>query len=55
MKHTPQEWVSEQTKKLFPRKNEICLNCLKHQNNQNKYFHNFEAGQRVLEFGQRDG
>ena len=27
-------------------------NCLKHQNNQNNYFHNFEVGQRVLGFGQ---
>ena len=32
-----------------------ACNCLKHQNNQTKYFHNFEVGQRVLEFGQRDG
>ena len=31
-----------------------ACNGLKHQNNQ-KYFHNFEVGQRVLEFGQRDG
>ena len=32
-----------------------AYNCLKHQNNQKKYFHNFEMGQLVLEFGQRDG
>ena len=34
---------------------EYAYNCLKHQNNQNKCFHNFEVGQRVLEFGQQDG
>ena len=32
-----------------------ACNCLEHQNNQKRYFHNFEVGQRVLEFGQRDG
>ena len=32
-----------------------ACNCLKHQNNQKIYFHNFEVGQRVLEVGQRDG
>ena len=32
-----------------------ACNCLKHQNNQKIYFHNFEVGQRILEFGQRDG
>ena len=34
---------------------QYACNCLKHQNNQKKYFHNFEVGQRVLEFGQRNG
>ena len=29
-----------------------ACNWLKHQNNQKKYFHNFEVGQRVLGFGQ---
>ena len=33
----------------------INCNCLKHQNNQIRYFHNFKTGQRILEFGQRDG
>ena len=28
--------------------------CLKHPNNQKKHVHNFEVGQRVLEFGQHD-
>ena len=32
-----------------------ACNCLKHQNNPNKYFHNFEAGQRGFGFGQSDG
>ena len=32
-----------------------ACNGLKHQNNQTKYFHNFEVGQRVLEFGPHDG
>ena len=27
-----------------------ACNCLKHQNNQKKYFHNFEVGQCFLEF-----
>ena len=37
-------------KNYFPRKMKYACNCLKHQNNQKKDFHNFE-----VEFGQRDG
>ena len=62
MKRTPQVRSSEQTtspspviKNYFPRKIKYSCNCLKHQNNQNKYFHNFEVGSRVLEFRQHDG
>ena len=33
----------------------FACNCLKHQNNQKKYFHSFGMGQPVLEFMQRDG
>ena len=32
-----------------------ACNGLKHQDNQKKYFHNFEAGQSVLGFRKRDG
>ena len=42
-------------KTIFQEKMEYACNCQKHQNNQKKYFHNFEVGQRVLEFRQRDG
>ena len=62
MTRTPQAWSSEQTtshspiiKNYFQEKIKDACNCLKHQNNQNKYFHNFEVGQSVLEFGQHDG
>ena len=44
-----------QLKTIFQEKMIYACNCLKHQNNQKNYFHNFEVVQRVLEFGQRDG
>ena len=61
MKHTPQAQSSEQTtspspiiKTIFQEKMKYACNYLKHQNNHTKN-HNFEVGQRVLGFGQRDG
>ena len=42
-------------KNYLKKQTKYACNCLKHQNIQKKYFHNFEVGQRVLKFGQHDG
>ena len=42
-------------KTIFQEKIKYACNCLKHENNQKIYFHNFKVGQHVLEFGQRNG
>ena len=62
MKRTLQDRASEQTTSpspiiitIFQEKIKYAYNCLKHQNNRKKYFHNFEVGQLILEFGQWDG
>ena len=62
MKRTPQARSSEPTtspspiiKTIFQEKIKYVCNRLKHQNNHTQNFHNFEVGQRVLDFGQHKG
>ena len=57
MSHTPWDPVQEQTsrpgpimKNYFQKMIKYACNCLKHQHNKN-----FDAGLRVLGFGERDG
>ena len=59
---TSWDWAPQQTSRprpiilnYFPRTNEMCLKLPETSKYQNKYFHNFEVGQCVLGFGERDG
>ena len=46
---------SNNKKPIFQAKLKYAHKCLKHQNNQKKYYHNFKAGQRILGFGEHNG